>query len=920
MSSTLPTTTLTFLFTDIEGSTQLWESHPEAMKTALAIHDAILREAIESNNGHIIKTTGDGVHAVFGTALEAIRASLAGQSQLRAPLAGLPIKVRMGLHTGEAELRAGDYYGQALNRAARIMSIGHGGQILLSSITAELAREHLPVETTLRDLGWHRLKDLIRPENIYQLNGPNLPTEFPALKSLNAFPNNLPIQLTSFIGREEELVEAEQLLSATRLLSFIGPGGTGKTRLSLQIAAERLTEFRDGLWLVELAPLATSDYVVPTLATIFGLRDAPGVPLINLIIDYLRAKHMLLILDNCEHLIEICAELADQLLHACPTLKLIASSREALGIAGETVYRVPPLSLPGLTASAASLMGSEAGRLFIERATKAEPRFKLIEENASAIAQICLRLDGIPLALELAAARVKIFTPKQIAERLDDRFTLLTGGSRTALPRQQTLRAMIDWSYQTLDPTEQSVLRQLAVFAGGWTFEAVEAVIGEAEALKGLFGLINKSLVNVEEQEGNTRYRFLGTIRQYALEKLEKSGEATEARDHHLDYFLDYAYQVEPSTFSPQSQERLDQLEIEYDNLRAALEWATENRPARALELAEYLSGFWSTRDYHMEARYWYQKILSRTEGMPTLANAQARVFGTLGWIAAMQGDHQAGRDASEAGLILARQSKDSKTIARCLNSLAFSSLFLGDYEIASQAAEESEAMAREMGYMAELAMALVDRAQIAFVGNRDLVAARKYLEESVTLALAADLQWALSFSTYGLARIAGASGDIETARRRFEESASLGLKMGNRQMIYASRSELAHILREQGELDEPLAIYKEVILGWREFGHRAAVAHELECMAYIFRRSGQALRAANLLGAAEALRQVIDSSMTDMERDEYDREVSALRAQLDEAAFTQAWAEGRAKSMDEAIELAINESTDPGKRLKVEN
>ena len=911
MSSSLPTTTLTFLFTDIEGSTQLWEQHPEAMRIALAKHDTILREAIETSNGYVIKTTGDGVHAVFGTALDAISATLLAQNQLQAPLGDLQIKVRMGLHTGEAELRAGDYYGQALNRAARIMSIGHGGQVLLSAITAELVREHLPTKTTLRGLGEHRLKDLIRPEHIFQLNAPDLPTEFPALKSLNTFPNNLPLQLTSFIGREEEMAQAEQLLAGTRLLTFIGPGGTGKTRLALQVAAEQLGEFKDGVWLVELAPLAASDYILPTLAATFGLREAPGVPLLDLVIDYLRAKGLLLFLDNCEHLIEVCAQLADQLLHACPNLKIIASSREALEIAGETVYRVPSLSLPEKIVSSESLMISEAGRLFIERAAKAEPRFKLTEDNASAIAQICLRLDGIPLALELAAARVKLFTPEQIAERLDNRFQLLTGGSRTALPRQQTLRALIDWSYQTLDATEQGLFRRLAVFSGGWTFEAVEAVVGEAEALDGLLGLVSKSLVNVEEQAGQSRYRFLETIRQYALEKLAESGQVTEARNRHLDYFLSYADHAEPATFSLERPERLDQLELEHDNLRAALEWGTENQPVKALRLAELMSGFWSMYNYYLEARAWCEKLLTRTEGMPALENARAEVFETLGWIAALQGDHQAGRAASEAGLKLARQINDSKTIARALNSLAFSSLFLGDYKAASEAVVESEAIARQRGYAPELAIALTTRAQIAYMASKDLAAVKKYLDESLALAQATGFQWAFSLSVYGLARAAGARGDIETARRRFEESAEIGRKMGNRQMIYASRSELAHVLREHGELDEPLAIYKKVILGWLELGHRAAVAHELECIAFIIRKKGQAQRAANLLGAAERLRQAIDSSMTSMERVEYEQEISALRAQMDEAALTAAWSEGRAMTMDEAITLAVNDSAD---------
>jgi class 3 adenylate cyclase len=403
----LPSGTVTFLFTDIEGSTQLWERQPEAMQDALAKHDLILREAIVSNNGHVIKGTGDGVHGVFEKVIDAVQATWSAQHILQSSIHNLPIRVRMGLHTGEAELRASDYYGQALNRAARIMAVGHGGQILLSSVTAELVREHLPAEASLVDLGEHRLRDLVRPEHIFQFQAPDLPSHFPPLTSLNSFPNNLPLQLTSFIGRERELQETQKLLASTRLLTLIGPGGTGKTRLSLQVAAEQLPQFKDGVWLIELAPLADPSFIVSTIASVLGLREVPGLPLLNILIDYLRAKSALLIFDNCEHLIDVSAQAADQILRSCSQVKVIASSREALGVDGETVYRVPSLSLPNTSSDV--LMGFEATRLFIERATKAEPRFHLTDHNASAIAQICLRLDGIPLAIELAAARVKIY-------------------------------------------------------------------------------------------------------------------------------------------------------------------------------------------------------------------------------------------------------------------------------------------------------------------------------------------------------------------------------------------------------------------------------------------------------------------------------------------------------------------------------
>src|SRR5581483_10076360 len=541
----LPSGTVTFLFTDIEGSTKLWEQYPEAMKIALSKHDEILRKKIEANRGHIIKTTGDGIHAVFGTALDGVLAALDTQ---RALLAGNwdeikphNVKIRIGLHTGEAEARAGDYYGPVLNRAARLMSVGHGGQTLLSTVTADLVREHLSDGASLRDLGEHRLKDLIRSEHVFQLTHPDLPADFPPLKSLDSYSNNLPIQLTSFIGRERELDRAKKQLTSTRLLTLIGPGGTGKTRLSLQIGAEMLPAFADGVWLAELAPLADPSLILQTVASVFGIREQLGMSLNELLIDYLRAKNLLLIMDNCEHLIEACAELIDQLLRTCANLKIVASSREALGISGETVYRVPSLSLPGPDeATREALTQSESVQLFIERATAANPKFDLSEKNASFVAQICRRLDGIPLALELAAARITVFSVEQIASRLDDRFRLLTGGSRTALPRQQTLRALIDWSYDLLTEEERALLRRLSIFAGGWTFDAADAICAKHDVLNILTQLVNKSLVIFDEEGSEPRYRMLETVRQYARDKLLERGESEEARNAHLDFFFQF--------------------------------------------------------------------------------------------------------------------------------------------------------------------------------------------------------------------------------------------------------------------------------------------------------------------------------------------------------------------------------------------
>ena len=904
----LPAGTVTFLFTDIEGSTQLWEMQPDAMQTALAKHDAILREAIESNSGYIIKTTGDGIHGVFEKAIAAVQATLAAQKKLQALIHNLPIRVRMGLHSGEAEQRANDYYGQELNRAARIMAVGHGGQILLSAVTAELVREHLPVETSLLDLGEHRLRDLVRPEHIYQLRAPDLPEKFPPIRSLNALPNNLPIQLTSFIGRQHEMQEARQLLASSRLLTLIGPGGTGKTRLSLQVAAEQLPEFKDGVWLIELAPLADPAFIISTIVSALGLYEVQGIPLLNILIDYLRDKSLLLILDNCEHLIEASAQVAQQLLRACPQLKIIASSREALGVDGETVYRVPSLSLPDRSAGA--IMEFEATRLFIERATKAEPRFHLTDHNASSIAQICLRLDGIPLAIELAAARVKVFTPEQIAERLDDRFRLLTGGSRTALPRQQTLRALIDWSYQSLNESEQRALRRLAVFSGGWTFEAAEAVVGEVEALDGLPGLVNKSLVNVEEQDDESRYRFLETIRQYAMEKLFESGEAIDVRDRHLDYFLQRMKQTPESEQRiygalPDDVEWLDRMELEHANLRAALEWSAANHPDKALSLIYILGNFWVGRDYNLEACRWCQLILERGRSLPDMDGERAKVYGILGWSSIGIGDHKTGREAAEAGIALSRKAKDPVTLGRLLALVSLACMFLGDFPAVEKALTEAEMIARQTGLAEQLATVLTTRAQLAFAGYRDLAKSKMYLDEALMISTTIQNEWATAMSLFGMARVAGLTGDLITARAKFLQSANLAMNIGNKRQMYSCYSELAHVLRENGELDEPLAIYRDLLPKWKELGHRAAVAHELECIAYILARQNDPQPAAVLLGAAEALRESIESVPTAMEQIEYENEVAALHEKIDGISFAKAWEEGQRLTVDEAIALA---------------
>ena len=490
-----PTGTVTFLFTDIEGSTKLWEQHPDSMRPALARHDHLLRQSIEANNGYVFKTMGDAFCAAFATAPEAVQAALTAQRLLTAEVweTETSLRVRMALHTGIAEERDGDYFGQALNRVARLLATGHGGQTLLSGATQELTRDHLPLAASLLDLGQRRLKDLGRPEIVFQLRHPALSADFPPLRSLDNpdLPNNLPLQVASFIGREKETTDVKFLLAKTRLLTLTGSGGSGKTRLALQVAADLLDQYFDGVWLVELATLSDPALVPQAVADVLGVQEQVGQAITRTLKDALYSKSLLLVLDNCEHLVAACASLAADLLGNCPHVHLLSTSREPLNIAGEQTFRVPSLSLPDpkQTQTVETVSQYEAVRLFIERVQAVQPSFMVTNTNAPAVAQVCWRLDGIPLAIELAAARVRSLSVEDVNTRLDNRFRLLTGGARNSLPRQQTLRALIDWSYDLLTEAEKTLLRRLSVFAGGWTLPAAEAVgVGKDAANAGVAG------------------------------------------------------------------------------------------------------------------------------------------------------------------------------------------------------------------------------------------------------------------------------------------------------------------------------------------------------------------------------------------------------------------------------------------------
>jgi predicted ATPase/class 3 adenylate cyclase len=640
----ISTGTVTILFTDIEGSTHLWEQFPHAMQGALARHDALLRQAVQAHNGHVIKSTGDGLHAMFEAAGDAVLAVIAAQRALQTEPWGEigPFWVRMGLHTGEVVQREGDYFAPAMNRAARLMAAGHGGQILLSAATYELVRDHLPAGVIIRDLGEHRLKDLIRSERIFQLGAADLRVSFPSLNTLDSRPNNLPAQSTSFFARERALAALRALLDRpdVRLLTLTGPGGIGKTRLSVQLAAELLDTYAHGAFFVPLAALSDPMLVASAIAQVLGLREAGDRPLQETLLSYLRDKELLLILDNFEQVVSA-APLVGALVAGAPQLKVVVTSRRVLDLSGEQQFAVPPLTVPEpqRVVSLDVLTQYEAVALFIQRAQLAKPDFVVTNDNAPAVAEICARLDGLPLAIELAAARIKVLPPAALLARLEHRLPLLTGGARDSPVRQQTMRSAIAWSYDLLHEREKVLFRRLSVFVGGCTLRAVEAVCDAQgtlgpDVLDSISTLVDESLLRLQaglsiEQEGSGEPRFgmLDTIREYALERLAESGEGDTIRQHHAAYYLGMVDEADAQLRGVERQLWLDRLEVEHDNLQAALGWSeTEARDTEAgSRLVGALSWFWFLRGYLKPGARWLEDALSWNYELlsSTLANSR---------------------------------------------------------------------------------------------------------------------------------------------------------------------------------------------------------------------------------------------------------------------------------------------------------
>ncbi len=915
--ASLPGGTVTFLFTDIEGSTRLLGHLGDARGSNIAVqHRQLLRACIAAGGGLEYQDQGDGFLIVF----ESARAALLTAIDIQRAIAAHPwppdvqVRVRMGLHTAEVVVAGGEYYGLGIHKAARICAAGWGEQILVSETAMSVLENNLPVGVTLRDLGAYQLKDLERRERLFQVVHADLRQQFPRPRTLDSLPNNLPRQLTSFIGREREMAEVKRLLlsSDRRLLTLIGSGGCGKTRLATQVAAEVADAFEDGAWLVELAPLSEPSLIAEAVAGALNVHEQYGRPIRATLMAELRSRELLLVMDNCEHLVASCARLVEDLLHASGRLKIIATSREPLGIGGEQLWRVPSLSLPDVDHAPIEIVrATEAAHLFVDRALAVNPAFHLTEQNAPTVARICRRLDGIPLAIELAAARVKVLSAEQIAARLDDRFRLLTGGGRTALARQQTLQALMDWSYDLLEPPDRTLLGRLSVFAGGFTLEAVEAVcagegVDETDLLDLVTSLVNKSLVMAAISEGATaeaRYWLLETVRQYGADKLRGEGSAVVWHDRHRDYFLTLAERAEPELHGPEQAAWLAGLETELDNLRAAMDWCKKSGHTQAWQrFAGALWWFWDMRGSLQEGREWLEGALAADDG-GTIARAKALDgAAALAW---HQGNLERAVVLANEAVALCRALGDQHGIAYSLGILGLVPLLQGEYERAAQIFEESLAIWRDQGQPWEQAVMLTLLGQTAY-SQADFRRAVALCEEALALSRRAGDRWGVAWALTHLANAVTGLGQEVRAAELIQESIELSRAMKNRPLLAWSLHTLSRILIGQADLERAKVLLLESLtLRWEQ-GETWGVAECLEGFAYLAVAVHDHGRGVRLFGAAAGLRQTIGFPLPAADRRSWESALITCRQVIGDSAHAAAWADGQRMTLDEVVAFAL--------------
>ena len=876
----------TFLFTDIEGSSKLWEHEPQKMKVALQRHHEILQKAILSNGGEVFQIIGDVFCAAFPTVLSTLSSSVAAQQELHREQWDLPfpIRVRMGIHTGEAERKLdGDYAsGPTLNRVARILSAAHGGQVLLSLATKDLVKDSLPANTELRDMGEHYLKNLIYPEHLFQLNIAGLPSEFPPLNTLT-HRHNLPVQVTSFIAREPEIALIHEYLSRDdiRLVTLLGPPGIGKTRLSIEAARASLHDFLDGGFFVALAPLEDPNLIAAAIAQALGYVGAKNISTTEQLRDGLGDKHLLLVLDNCEHLIEAVASLVADLLSACPYLKILATSRESLRIPGEWLYAVPAFDLPteSATLSIESASTYPALSLFAERARAVRSDFSLNADNIQTIAAICARLDGLPLVIELIAARIRFMSPQALLDRLSGQFVLTADGMRAASERQKTLHNAIDWSYNLLPPEEQKLFAYLSVFSGRFGLEAAETMFSQKFTEKPLPNLIalllDKSLIKLapdSEGSGKARYTMLATIQEYARQRLREMGEEIEMMDLHMAYFLDLAKKADKELRRHHQLEWLDRLRSNQDNLRAALDWAIEmGQTEIALHMARNLHWFWFVYGDHKEGYQWLERVLAMPNA-PMYPEAQAHALTQLAHHLFLMG-HRFGPQNQELPLIgplmeqalsIARAHMDRHNMARAL-------VMLG----------------------------------LDLIEERDFIAAQSAFEESQALYQEVQDEWGYAHAVMCLGYEFNSQDKVGDAFSLYEKALTLFRKLGDRYFICVTVRGLAIIQMKQHNLASAVAALQEALIAARQLESKYEIAATLAWWGEIEKHLQNPARAIRFYWAAKNVYDSIGAWQANDER-EFESGLSACRAALSEAEFEEAVEQGRAMTMEQAIAYAL--------------
>jgi predicted ATPase/class 3 adenylate cyclase len=915
----LPSGMVTFLFTDIEGSTPLWEREPEQMHLALARHHAILRRIIDTQGGIAYKMIGDAFQSAFVFPAQALATALAAQRAFVAQTweTSQPIRVRMGIHVGPAVAEGNDYTTtHTLNRAARIMAAGHGGQILLSREVADLVRRDVPTDVTLHDMGQHRMKGLTHLEHLFQVVSPDLPAAFPPLKTLDYRPDNLPLQSTPVIGRASEVAALTTILSRseTRLVTLTGPGGTGKTRLALQVAADLRNTFRDGVYLVSLAPISDPNLVAPTIAQTMDVRETGARSVVENLRGYLRSKQLLLLLDNFEQVVAAASVVAELLAEA-PGLHVLATSRVPLHVRGEQEFAVLPLAVPDSKhpPAADQLARYGAVELFVQRARAIRPDFVLTDENALAVVEICRRLDGLPLAIELAAVRSKIFPPRALLAQFGSRLTFLIGGARDAPARQQTLRATIEWSYALLDADEQALFCQLGVFVGGFTLSAAAAVCSFSSDLDGdvvarVESLVDKSMVRADLSDDEPRFFMFETLREYAVERLVASGEAEAVRRQHAQFFLALAEEAEPQMFFQMRAYWLECLEREHDNLRAALRWCSDQQAAEAgLRLGGLLCPFWETRSYLTEGRKWLAELLALAAARPRTA-ARAKALRGAGNLAYAQGDHVSAETLLTESLAIGREVGDWESIAWSQERLGGITGMRRQDAHSLAYLEESVALFRAIGNQRGAAWSL---AGLGFHWQLmgDTTAAGRLLEESVAIGRKIGDTSVTAFALHMLAQVRERQGDLITARVYEEESLAIWRGQRDPRNMAFTIVVLGRLALAQGHNAAARALWNEGLPIAAKVQDPWCIGCFLGSFVALAAAEHQPVRALRLAAATDTVFQMVGTPLPLATGDLVERGRAQAMQAVDAVTQARARAEGQAMTVEQAVAYALEEA-----------